>query len=197
MSGIFKRALSRRRLLTGSTALGAYIIVPRPAGAQAPPHNHDHMSSTLGLVSKPGETLRARRANDMPPNKDALPMNISIPHQFNNTNFHFHGAHCSPGSIADNVMRSMPPGKHLRHRDRAAQGPSGGTYWYHPHHHGSAEIQMASGMMGAIIVEGDFEGVPEIAAARDRTLVLAEVVFDQFGMIEDFERVFRETATRF
>jgi FtsP/CotA-like multicopper oxidase with cupredoxin domain len=197
MSGIFKRALSRRRLLTGSTALGAYIIVPRPAGAQAPPHNHDHMSSTLGLVSKPGETLRVRLANDMPPNKDALPMKISIPHQFNNTNFHFHGAHCSPGSIADNVMRSMPPGNTYDIEIELPKDHPGGTYWYHPHHHGSADIQMASGMMAAIIVEGDFEGVPAIAAARDRTLVLAEVVFDQFGMIEDFERVFRETATRF
>jgi FtsP/CotA-like multicopper oxidase with cupredoxin domain len=133
----------------------------------------------------------------MPPNKDALPMKISIPHQFNNTNFHFHGAHCSPGSIADNVMRSMPPGNTYDIEIELPKDHPGGTYWYHPHHHGSADIQMASGMMAAIIVEGDFEGVPAIAAARDRTLVLAEVVFDQFGMIEDFERVFRETATRF
>lgn len=258
MSGVWRRALSRRRLLTGGTALGAYIIVPRAAGAQAPPHHpqpgHDHMSSTLGLVQapvaamdqplvepevrrsangelrtslrcayawrdiggfrvflrsyeggspgptlrmKPGETLRIRMANDLPPNRDAMPANISIPHQFNNTNFHFHGAHCSPSGIADNVMRSMAPGQAYDIEIALPKDHPGGTYWYHPHHHGSADIQMASGMMGAIIVEGDFEGVPEIAAARERTLVLGEVVFDQFGMIEDFERVFPETATRF
>jgi hypothetical protein len=41
---------SRRRLLTGGTALGAYILALGPAGAQGPPHDHDHMSETLGLV---------------------------------------------------------------------------------------------------------------------------------------------------
>ena len=40
-----------------------------------------------------------------------------------------------------------------------------GTYWYHPHHHGSADVQISSGMAGALIVEGDFADVPEIAAA--------------------------------
>ncbi len=254
MSGSFTRALPRRRLLAGSTALGACILVPRAAGAQASPNNHDHMSGILGLVPmpvaamdqplaepevrrsvngelrttlragyawreiggfslflrsyeggspgptlclKPGEVLRIRLTNALPPNKDAMPMNISIPHQFNNTNFHFHGAHCSPSGIADNVMRSMAPGKTYDIEIELPKDHPGGTYWYHPHHHGSADIQMASGMMGVIVVEGDFADVPEIANARERTLVLAEVVFDQFGLIEDFERVFRETATRF
>src|SRR4029077_7954692 len=63
------------------------------------------------LRMKPGETLKIRLINDLPPNRDILPSNPSHPHQFNNTNFHFHGAHCSPSGIADNVMRSMVPGK--------------------------------------------------------------------------------------
>jgi FtsP/CotA-like multicopper oxidase with cupredoxin domain len=63
------------------------------------------------LRMRPGETLKIRLANDFPPNRDMLPSNPSHPHQFNNTNFHFHGAHCSPSGIADNVMRSMVPGK--------------------------------------------------------------------------------------
>src|SRR5262249_22974750 len=63
------------------------------------------------LRMKPGETLKIRLINDLPPNRDILPSNPSHPHQFNNTNFHFHGAHCSPSGIADNVMRSMMPGK--------------------------------------------------------------------------------------
>jgi FtsP/CotA-like multicopper oxidase with cupredoxin domain len=63
------------------------------------------------LRMKPGETLKILLINDLPPNRDILPGNPSHPHQFNNTNFHFHGAHCSPSGIADNVMRSMEPGK--------------------------------------------------------------------------------------
>lgn len=149
------------------------------------------------LRMKPGEVLRVRLTNDLPPNMDAMPMNISIPHQFNSTNFHFHGAHTSPSGISDNVMRSMLPGNTYDVEIALPKDHPAGTYWYHPHHHGSADMQMASGMFGAIIVEGDFDDVPEIANARDRTLVLAEVVFDQRGMLEDFERAFRETATRF
>ena len=149
------------------------------------------------LRMKPGEVLRIRLTNDLPPNPDPMPMNISIPHQFNNTNFHFHGAHASPSGVADNVMRSMQPGKTYDIEIELPKDHTSGTYWYHLHHHGSADVQMASGMLGVVIVEGDFADVPEIANARERTLVLAEVVFDQRGMIEDFERVFRLTANRF
>ena len=62
------------------------------------------------LRMKPGETLKIRLINDLPPNRDQMPMNASLPHQFNNTNFHFHGVHASPSGISDNVMRSMEPG---------------------------------------------------------------------------------------
>ena len=72
-----------------------------------------------------------------------------------------------------------------------------GTYWYHPHHHGGADIQIASGMAGALIVEGDFADVPEIAAATERLLLINQVVFDDCRMVEGFETVFPEGATRF
>jgi FtsP/CotA-like multicopper oxidase with cupredoxin domain len=56
---------------------------------------------------------------------------------------------------------------------------------------------VASGMAGAIIVEGDFADVPEIARARERVMLLTQVVFDAFYMIEDFGTLFPETSTRF
>jgi FtsP/CotA-like multicopper oxidase with cupredoxin domain len=149
------------------------------------------------LRMKPGETMKIRLINDLPPNRDRMPANASIPHQFNNTNFHFHGAHCSPSGIADNVMRSMVPGKSYDIEITLPEDHTRGTCWYHPHHHGSADVQMASGMAGAIIVEGDFADVPEIAGARERVMLLKQVVFDAFHMIEDFGTLFPETATRF
>jgi FtsP/CotA-like multicopper oxidase with cupredoxin domain len=149
------------------------------------------------LRMKPGETLKIRLINDLPPNRDLVPSNPSHPHQFNNTNFHFHGAHCSPSGIADNVMRSMVPGKAYDVEIALPADHTRGTYWYHPHHHGSADVQVASGMVGAIIVEGDFADVPEIVQARERVMLLSEVVFDAFGMVEDFGTLFPETATRF
>jgi FtsP/CotA-like multicopper oxidase with cupredoxin domain len=149
------------------------------------------------LRMKPGETLKILLINDLPPNRDILPGNPSHPHQFNNTNFHFHGAHCSPSGIADNVMRSMVPGKAYDIEITLPADHTRGTYWYHPHHHGSADVQVASGMAGAIIVEDDFVDVPEIAQARERVMLLTQVVFDAFYMIEDFGTLFPETATRF
>src|SRR5262245_24187806 len=149
------------------------------------------------LRMKPGETLKIRLINDFPPNRDILPRNPSHPHQFNNTNFHFHGAHCSPSGIADNVMRTMVPGKSYDIEITLPADHTRGTYWYHPHHHGSADVQVASGMAGAIIVEGDFADVPEVVPARERVRVLTQVVFDAFGTVEDFVTVFPETSTRF
>ena len=149
------------------------------------------------LRMKPGETLKIRLTNDLPPNRDGAPADMSHPHQFNNTNFHFHGAHASPSGIADNVMRSMVPGEAYDIEIALPKDHTRGTYWYHPHHHGSADVQMASGMFGAIVVEGDFADVPEIADAKERLLVLTQVVHDSRGMIEDFGTLFPETATRF
>ncbi|UYN95511.1 MAG: multicopper oxidase family protein [Enhydrobacter sp.] len=149
------------------------------------------------LCMKPGETLKIRLTNDLPPNRDPMPADMSHPHQFNNTNFHFHGSHTSPSGISDNVMRSMVPGEAYDIEIELPRDHTMGTYWYHPHHHGSADVQVASGMFGAIIVEGDFAGVPEIAGAKERLLVLTQVVHDARGMIENFETLFPETATRF
>ena len=69
------------------------------------------------LRLKAGDVLRIKLINDMPPNRDPEPIDHSLPHQFNTTNFHSHGLHVSPSGISDNVMRMMEPGE-LRHRDR-------------------------------------------------------------------------------
>lgn len=248
-------AVSRRGLLSGGTALGAYFLLPRTAGAQHQGHDHSKMGLDPGAIvqaaaasadqpllepevrrsvdgvlnttlscryaykdiggqrlylrsyegtghgptlrMKPGETLKIRLSNDFPPNRDVLPQNMALPHQFNNTNFHFHGAHCSPSGIADNVMRSMVPGKKYDIEITLPKDHTCGTYWYHPHHHGGADVQMASGMAGALIVEGDFAGVPEITSAKERVMLMSQVVYDAFGMIENFSTLFPETATRF
>jgi len=149
------------------------------------------------LRMKPGETLKIRLTNDFPPNRDIAPSLTSYPHQNNNTNLHFHGAHCSPSGIADNVMRLMEPGNSYDIEIELPDDHTRGTYWYHPHNHGSADVQVASHMAGAIVVEGDFADVPEIAQARERVMLLSQVVFDAYRMIEDFGTLFPETATRF
>ncbi|MGO9238005.1 MAG: multicopper oxidase family protein [Methylocella sp.] len=149
------------------------------------------------LRVKPGDVLRIKLINDLPPNRDPVPVIHSLPHQFNTTNFHAHGLHVSPSGISDNVMRIMEPGKSYDIEIAIPADHIRGTNWYHPHAHGSADVQIASGAVGALIIEGDFEDVPEIAAAQERLLVLTEAVFDSFGTIENFETLFPETAARF
>ena len=118
------------------------------------------------LRLRPGEVLRIRLVNDLPPNPDPVPLDMALPHHFNTTNFHSHGLHVSPGGISDNIFRSMEPGQSYDIEIAIPADHPRGTYWYHPHHHGSADVQMTSGMAGALIVEGDFDDIPEIAAAE-------------------------------
>jgi FtsP/CotA-like multicopper oxidase with cupredoxin domain len=149
------------------------------------------------LRVRPGDTLRIRLVNDLPPNPDPMPADMTLPHQFNTTNFHFHGGHVSPGAIADNAFRSMEPGKGYDVVIDVPTDHPAGTYWYHPHRHGAADIQITSGMMGALIVEGDFDDVPEVVAAAERVMIVSEVLFDHNGAIESYDTVWPEAVPRF
>jgi FtsP/CotA-like multicopper oxidase with cupredoxin domain len=149
------------------------------------------------LRVRPGDTLRIRLVNDLPPNPDPMPADMTLPHQFNTTNLHFHGGHVSPGALSDNVFRSMEPGKGYDIVIAIPEDHTAGTYWYHPHRHGAADIQITSGMMGAIVVEGDFDDVPEIRAAAERVLIVNEVLFDHNGAIEVYDTVWPEAVPRF
>jgi peroxiredoxin len=59
-----------------------------------------------------------------------------------------------------------------------------GTFWYHPHRHGSVALQVSSGMSGALIIEGGLDDVPEIKQAEERIFVLQQVPFDDQGKVE-------------
>jgi FtsP/CotA-like multicopper oxidase with cupredoxin domain len=149
------------------------------------------------LRLRPGDTLQIRLVNELPPNHDPLPATMNLPHHFNTTNLHVHGLHVSPSGDADNIFRAMEPG---RSYDIAITIPADhprGTFWYHPHHHGAADVQIASGMAGALIVAGDFADIPEIAAARERVLVINETMFDYEGTIERYDTLWPEGAPRF
>ncbi|HTE83290.1 MAG TPA: multicopper oxidase family protein [Dehalococcoidia bacterium] len=149
------------------------------------------------LRLQPGDVLRISLINDLPPNRDDEPAQLNHPHHFNTTNYHFHGSHVSPGGISDNILREMEPGESYDIEIALPSDHTRGTYWYHPHHHGSADIQVASGMAGMIVVDGDFAGVPEIATAKERVMVLGQAVFDALRTVENFETLFPEGSTRF
>ena len=147
----------------------------------------------------PGPTLRLkaedlmniRLINNLPPNQDIMPVNVLMPHGINTTNIHTHGLHVSPSGNSDNVLLRINPGEIFDYSIELPPNQPGGTYWYHPHKHGSVTTQMQGGMSGAIIIEGELDQVPEVAAARDLTLVLQELQLNNDGEVEAPD----ETAT--
>ncbi|MFT4036889.1 MAG: multicopper oxidase family protein [Thermomicrobiales bacterium] len=149
------------------------------------------------LRAHPGDRLALTVTNALPPNPDPQPASHDLPHHFNTTNVHTHGLHVSPAGESDNVFRSMEPGSASNVViDIPADHPAG-TFWHHPHHHGAVDVQLTSGAFGALIVEGDFADVPEIAAAQDRVLLLSEVLFDYLGQIEHYDTLWPEAVPRF
>lgn len=74
---------------------------------------------------------------------------------YNDTNLHTHGLWVSPAGNSDNVLIAIKPGEQFRYEyDIPADHPAG-TFWYHPHRHGSGFVQVGSGMAGALIVTGN------------------------------------------
>jgi FtsP/CotA-like multicopper oxidase with cupredoxin domain len=141
--------------------------------------------------------LRITLVNALPPNHDTVQVNRLLPHHFNTTNVHLHGGHVDPGGLSDNIFRSMLPGQTYDIVIRIPSDHTRGTYWYHPHHHGSADIQLTGGMAGVVVIDGDFDDVPEVTGAQERVLVLNEVLFDYRGMLETYDTVWPEAVPRF
>jgi FtsP/CotA-like multicopper oxidase with cupredoxin domain len=100
------------------------------------------------------------------------PMNN--PHAFNTTNLHVHGVQVVPHlfqpvgtSDPSAMMIALNSGESLRYDFAVPADHPPGLYWYHPHHHGSTDVQVSGGMAGLLVVHGAIDRVPEIAAARD------------------------------
>jgi L-ascorbate oxidase len=106
---------------------------------------------------QPGETVRIALNNKLPPEPDCAKSvrNINIPHCFNSTNLHSHGLWVSPAGNSDNVLIALLPGVKFEYEYNIPADHPSGTFWYHPHMHGSTALQVASGMAGTMIVRGN------------------------------------------
>jgi FtsP/CotA-like multicopper oxidase with cupredoxin domain len=165
------------------------------------------------IRAKPGDTLYIKLINDLP--RDPLVNHPQNPHppahgdffSFNITNLHTHGLHTSPSGNSDNVFLAVQPSQTQEYEIHIHDRHPAGTFWYHAHYHGATAIQMASGMAGALIIEGGtdanggLDAVPEIYAAeeQEKIFVLQQINFDQTGKIEDFKQAtpddFQRTVT--
>jgi FtsP/CotA-like multicopper oxidase with cupredoxin domain len=104
----------------------------------------------------PGNTLRILLQNALSANDPTCQPNAPAgPGCFNTINMHFHGLHVSPTGNSDNVLLNIAPQTHFEYEVNIPADHPSGTFWYHPHRHGSTAIQVASGASGALIVRGD------------------------------------------
>jgi FtsP/CotA-like multicopper oxidase with cupredoxin domain len=111
-----------------------------------------------------GETVRLRFANRLP----------------EVTNLHFHGLHVPPTGRADNSWLHVPPGEAFAYEFEVPRG-SAGTYWYHPHAHGTFARQLWAGLSGPLVVDGPLERMPALAGADERVVLLRDLALDEQG----------------
>ena len=124
------------------------------------------------LRVKPGDTMFIDIVNKLPKNppNQRKGTSLAFPHDPFTTNLHTHGLTVSPDGISDNVFRKMEPGgTHNPVEIIISDDHQTGTFWYHPHKHGSVSFQFFGGMSGFLIIEGGegtLDDVPEVKAAK-------------------------------
>lgn len=134
------------------------------------------------ITMRPGQTVRISLNNDLFETKDGkrLPVEtckmpdggVNVPHCFNETNLHAHGLWVSPSGNSDNVLISINPGVTFDYEYNVPSDHAAGTFWYHPHKHGSTALQVSSGMTGALIIKDD--RVPTATTPGDIDILLQD-----------------------
>lgn len=116
--------------------------------------NQPLVAPTIDAV--PGQTLRVKLDNALPQDNNCNHTHdINVPHCFNGTNLHTHGLWINPAGNSDNVLITIRPGVTFEYEYNIPSDHPAGTFWYHPHLHGSTALQVGSGMAGAIIIRDD------------------------------------------
>jgi FtsP/CotA-like multicopper oxidase with cupredoxin domain len=142
------------------------------------------------IVTRPGGTVRVSLDNQLEPEPDCKPPNINTPHCFNSTNLHSHGLWVSPSGNSDNVLITIRPKVAFEYEYNIPATHPAGTFWYHPHLHGSTALQVSSGMAGALIIRGERPPTPvatgdidtllrndDGSAYRERIVLLQQVAY--------------------
>lgn len=131
-----------------------------------------HDTSAWGFNgTSPGPTLRLRPGDLL---RVRLVNRLEQP-----TNLHTHGLHVSPDGNGDNPFVTIDPGGGFDYAIRVPADHPAGTFWYHPHHHGTVADQIFAGLVGALLVEGE----PDLPVTEDRVLLVTDTTLDGFGRV--------------
>lgn len=108
------------------------------------------------IYMRAGSTCTVRIINKLsnPPSTSSdyglCPYFANTVHCINTTNLHVHGLHVGPQE--DNVGLAVSPGNYTDYVYHIPDDHHGGTFWYHPHYHGSIDNQVGVSA-GAIIMD--------------------------------------------
>lgn len=153
--------------------------------------NGQYMAPTL--VLNIGDTLRINLVNRLPANVKGQSKLDYLNYQ-NSTNLHFHGLHVDPKEIrpgvfgdyvVDTAEAGVLPGTSRQHELTIPKVHTNGIYWYHPHLHGSSNVQVSSGMFGAIIVRDPADKFITTPDIRERVIHVHKVSLTD-GQTESF-----------
>ena len=150
---------------------------------KTPTYNGGLTGPTLRV--RPGDSLSLNVMNNLPDNPPDQRMG-AFPHDPFTTNLHTHGLTVDPTGIADNVFRQMEPGTVSPVKIQIPPDHQAGTFWYHPHKHGSVSFQFFGGMSGLLIIEGGkgtLDDVPEVKSAKEVLMVFQAIRTDQRGRL--------------
>ncbi|MBE9047481.1 multicopper oxidase family protein [Pleurocapsales cyanobacterium LEGE 10410] len=134
---------------------------------QARLFNYNGLVPGPRLEVQPGDRVRLQFINNLP----------------EATNLHYHGLHIPPTGNADNIFLNIAPGEKFTYEFTIPQDHRAGTFWYHPHLHGSTARQLFRGLAGTIVVRGELDEIPEVKSAHEEFLVIKDFSIDDDGEI--------------
>jgi len=167
-------ALEYPAVQTGTTfslTIDEYTYVGPTVTQNTRAYNGDIVGPTLRV--SPGTTITLTLTNDL----QAAGFNTAALHnefrQISVTNLHTHGLHISGNAPGDSIFTEVAAGASYTYTYVIPANHMGGTFWYHPHHHGSTAIQAGGGACGMIVVEDPPGFLPaELASMEERILVM-------------------------
>lgn len=117
----------------------------------------------------------------------------TTPASFNTTNMHYHGLHVSPTGNSDNVLIAIEPQSKFGYEVKVPATHPIGSYWYHPHAHGSTSLQVGSGMAGAIVIADNPASTPKsllAANAHEKIFMLQTILYNEEGKLDRITKLF-------
>ena len=161
------RALREPEALTSTDGLLDVTLRAAPgvtlAGRTTRALGYNGTSPGPTLSVRPGDRVRVRLENELA----------------TATNLHTHGLHVSPEGNSDNVFRSVDPGASAQYEYEVPSDHPTGTFWYHPHRHGTVADQVFGGLFGALLVTGPDEPTVD----RERVLVVSDTTLTASGEV--------------